>query len=268
LDPTGNNAHSLKGQRALVCGSSQGIGLASAVALAERGASVSLVARDERALEAVRERLPRDQGQAHAVVVADFDDPEALGSRVRAHLAEVGPCSILVNNTGGPPGGPITDATASDFQRAMTRHLIANQTLLQAVLPGMKELGYGRVINITSTSVVAPIPGLGVSNTVRAAVANWARTLAYELGPFGITVNNVLPGYTDTARLRSLVAKRAEREGLEASDVEQRWRQSVPLRRFATPQEQGEVVAFLASPAAAYVTGVNLPVDGGRTAAQ
>ncbi len=259
---------SLSGRRAVVCGSSQGIGRASAELLAERGAAVTLVARDRQALEAVRGKLAAPADQAHHVVAVDFSDTDALRAAMEHHVAEVGPAVILVNNTGGPPGGPLTEATADAILDAFTKHLLASQTLLQVLLPGMKAAGYGRVINVTSTSVIAPIPGLGVSNTVRAAMSNWARTLAYELGPFGITVNGVLPGFTDTGRLRSLIEARATREGRPAEDIESAWKASVPLRRFAEPREIAEAVAFLASPEAGYVTGVNLPVDGGRTAVQ
>lgn len=260
--------HTLKGRRAIVCGSSQGIGKAAAVAIAELGASVVLAARNADALEAVRATLSTDAGQSHDIIVADFDDPVSLGAQVRDYIAEHGPAEILVNNTGGPPAGPLTDATPDEFGRAISRHLIASQILLQALLPGMKAAGFGRIINVTSTSVVAPIPGLGVSNTVRAAVANWARTLAGELGPYGITVNTVLPGLTDTARLRSLMERRAELSGSTVEDTNAAAQAGVPLRRFAEPEELGAVIAFLASPAASYVSGVNLPVDGGRTATQ
>ncbi len=259
---------SLTGRRAIVCGSSQGIGKAAAQAIAELGASVVLAARDESALTAVLETLHSSDGQKHGIIVADFDDPLDLRKRVDEHIAEHGPAEILVNNTGGPPAGPLTEATSEDFGRAISRHLMANQMLLQALLPGMKAAKFGRIINVTSTSVIAPIPGLGVSNTVRAAVANWARTLAGELGPFNITVNTVLPGLTDTARLRSLMSRRAEASGKSIQETNDAARAGVPLRRFADPKEVGDVIAFLASPAASYVTGVNLPVDGGRTATQ
>ncbi len=202
------------------------------------------------------------------MVAVDFADTDALRSEMERHVTEVGPAVILVNNTGGPPGGPLADATVEAMRDALTKHLMASQTLLQVLLPGMKEAGYGRVINVTSTSVVAPIPGLGVSNTVRAAMSNWARTLAHELGPHGITVNGVLPGFTDTGRLRSLLEARAAREGRTTEDVESAWKESIPLRRFADPLEIAQAVAFLASPEAGYVSGVNLAVDGGRTAAQ
>lgn len=227
-----------------------------------------LVARNAQVLEQVQGELDRSAGQTHGHVMADFQDPHAAQGAVAAFLANSGPAEILVNNTGGPPAGPLLEAGVEDFERAIRAHLLVSHLLVKACLPGMRARGYGRVINVTSTSVRAPIPGLGVSNTVRAAVANWVKTLAHELGPESITVNNVLPGFTDTDRLRSLVASRAEREGRSAEDVATAWQASVPMRRFAAPEEVGAAIVFLASPAASYITGVDLPVDGGRLAAQ
>lgn len=258
----------LSGKRAVVCGSTQGIGRACAEELAGRGAEVILVARNEAALRVVAGGLATPHGGEHSFVRADFTDPEAVRRRVSAHLAEVGPAHILVNNTGGPPAAPLVEAEPEDFRRAITAHVASGQVLVQTLLPGMREAGYGRVINIISTSVIAPIPGLGVSNTTRAAVANWARTLAHELGPLGITVNNVLPGFTATKRLEELAEKVAAERDLPLELLEAEWQGGIPLRRFADPSEIAAVVGFLASPAASYVSGVNLPVDGGRTAAQ
>ena len=255
-------AFTLEGKRALVCGSSQGIGRAAAVALAEAGASVALLARNREALEAVRDRL---SGAGHTVLVADFNDPEAGRAAVAAHLAEHGPLHILVNNTGGPPGGPAHTAEPAAYLAVFRQHLVVNQLLVQALLPGMRAAGYGRVINVISTSVKEPIADLGVSNTVRGAVANWAKTLAGELGADGITVNNVLPGFTRTARLESLFAAKARRLGKPIADVEAEARATVPLGRFAEPEEIAAAIVFLASPEAGYINGINLPVDGGRT---
>jgi len=258
----------LTGRRAVVCGSSQGIGRASAEELAARGASVTLLARRREALEEVAASLDAGAGQEHAVAEADFFDAESVAAAISVSLADTGPAEILVNNTGGPSSGPLIDAAPEDFTRALHMHVGAAQRLVQALLSGMKAAGYGRIINIISTSVIAPIPGLGVSNTTRGAMANWARTLAHELGPLGITVNNVLPGYTATDRLSELIAKMSERQGVSPDELTESWQAGIPLRRFADPSEIGAVVGFLASPAAAYVTGVNLAVDGGRTAAQ
>lgn len=258
----------LSGRAAIVCGSTQGIGRACAQKLAESGASVTLLARDADALREVASQLPDDRGQTHAVIAADFAEPDVVKAAVAAHLGDEGHADILINNTGGPPAGPILDATPDDFQRALSMHVGVSQLLAQTVVPGMKRSGYGRIINIISTSVLTPIRGLGVSNTTRAAVANWARTLADELGPSGITVNNILPGYTSTARLRSLIEKSAAARDVSTDQVVADWEAGIPLRRFADPEEIAAVVAFLASPEASYVTGVNLPVDGGRCAAQ
>ena len=258
----------LDGKRALVCGSSQGIGRACAVELARRGAAVTLVARNEGALQEVLAELGTATGQAHAYLYADFTDPPAVREKVAAHVAVTGPMQILVNNTGGPPSGPLFEAGPEQLAGAFSNHVLCDQLLVQTLVPGMKEAGYGRIINIISTSVILPIKGLGVSNTTRGAVANWGRSLAAELAPFGITVNNVLPGATDTIRLRSLIEARAEQTGANVEDVERQMIESIPMGRFAAPAEFATVVGFLASPAASYVTGVNLPVDGGRTAGQ
>lgn len=259
---------SLTGRRAIVCGSTQGIGRAAGESLASHGATVTLLARNPRALSAVAESLPCPDGQSHGWVAADFEDCDAVATAIAAHLEDTGPAHILVNNTGGPPGGSLLDAGPADFEHAIGMHVVCSHLLVREVVPGMTSEGYGRIINVISTSVIAPIPGLGVSNTVRAAVANWARTLAHELGPSGITVNNVLPGFTSTQRLQSLIERKAAAADLTEPEQIRQWQEGIPLRRFADPREVGAVIAFLASPDASYVTGVNLPVDGGRTASQ
>ncbi|MGE0352040.1 MAG: SDR family oxidoreductase [Gemmatimonadales bacterium] len=256
----------LHDKRALVSGSSQGIGKACAIELARQGASVTLLARNGSRLEAVRQSLPPGEGAEHGVLVADFSEPEQVRDTVAAYLAEHGPVQILVNNTGGPPGGPIVEASAEQFLKAFRAHLICNQYLALAVLPGMRESGYGRIINIISTSVKQPIPGLGVSNTIRGAVASWSKTLAGEVGKSGITVNNVLPGATLTSRHYALIEAKAKKSGVSQAEIEADMKALIPLGRFAAPEEVAAAVGFLASPAASYITGVSLPVDGGRTA--
>ncbi|MEO8672041.1 MAG: SDR family oxidoreductase [Tahibacter sp.] len=254
----------LRGKHALIGGGSQGIGLASALELAHLGAAVTLLARSVDGLQAALATLPREHGQSHGYIAVDVNDATALRVKVES-VSNANPVHILINNTGGPPGGLAQTAAAEAFLAAFQQHLIAGQTLLQAVLPGMRAAGYGRVINVISTSVKEPIRNLGVSNTIRGAVASWSKTLASELGAFGITVNNVLPGYTRTQRLEQIVNDRVAATGKSASDIEQAMLASVPAARFASAQEIANVIAFLASPAAAYVNGVNVPVDGGRT---
>ncbi|MGB0716318.1 MAG: SDR family oxidoreductase [Phycisphaerae bacterium] len=258
----------LNGKRAFVGGASQGIGRACAQELARLGAHITAVARDEAALGSLLAELPTEDGQQHALLVADFSNPEELAGLAAQTVEKHGAHEIIINNTGGPASGPLMDATASDIIDGITKHILAYQAMAGVFVPGMKNNGYGRIINIISTSVIMPISGLGVSNTTRGAVANWGRTLAGELGPFGITVNNVLPGFTATERLRSLLSRKAERQGTTLEAIELDSKAGIPMRRFADPREIGSVVAFLASPAASYVSGVNLPVDGARTAVQ
>jgi len=256
----------LKGKTAIVCGSSQGIGKAAAMEMAALGANIILVARNLSALELVKEQLPTAEGQVHYAIAADFDHPEDLKNKINLFLEKIHEVHILVNNTGGPNPGPANEAHEDEFRIAFNRHLICNQIMVQAVLPKMKAEGYGRIINVISTSVKQPIPNLGVSNTVRGAVANWAKTLSLELAKFGITVNNVLPGSTSTARLEGIINNNAEKRHLSTDDVIANMKKEVPAGRFAAPEEIAYAIAFLASPAASYINGINLPVDGGRTA--
>src|SRR4249919_207583 len=255
---------SLSGKHALVCGASEGIGRATANELALLGADVTLLARRADVLEALAGELPRRPGQEHGWLASDVSDTERLRSQVQA-LAAGKPVHILVNNTGGPPGGPVHSAADDAFERAFRQHLLANQALVQAVLPGMQAANWGRIVNVISTSVKEPIAGLGVSNTIRGAVASWAKTLATELGGHGITVNNVLPGYTRTQRLDQILRDRAQATGKSEDDIAKGMLATVPAGRFAEAAELGAVIAFLCSPAAGYVNGINVPVDGGRT---
>jgi len=253
----------LSGKHALVCGGSAGIGRATAHELALLGASVTVSSRSVDALQTVVSALPTGTGQRHGWIVADAGKTDALREQVKA-LVDDRPVQILVNNSGGPPGGAAHAAQLADFLDAFNQHLIANQVMVQAVLPAMRAAGWGRIVNVISTSVKEPIAGLGVSNTVRGAVASWAKTLSRELAGEGITVNNVLPGYTETGRIEQIVNSRVRNTGQSPEDIRAAMRADVPAGRFATPAETGGVIAFLCSPAAAYINGVSLAVDGGR----
>jgi 3-oxoacyl-[acyl-carrier protein] reductase len=255
----------LSNRRAVVCGSSQGIGRAIAMELAELGATITLMSRNPERLESVIMDLDRGCGQKHGIILADFCEPAQVKMAIEQFIDAGNSADILVNNTGGPPAGQAIDAKSNEFTAAFESHLLCNHILVQTLTPGMKANRFGRIINIVSTSVKQPIPGLGVSNTIRGAVASWAKTLAGELGPFGITVNNILPGMTRTMRLDSIIRGRAEKSGRTISDVTREMESEIPLGRIADAREIAAVAAFLATPAASYINGVNLPVDGGRT---
>ncbi len=254
----------LKGKRAMVCGSTQGIGKASAIELATLGADITLVARNEEKLRIVCSGLPAGMGQQHDYIVADFDFPDQLKTNVVKHTGNKN-YHILVNNTGGPPPGMAIEAQTEMFVKAFSSHLICNHILAQALTPGMKEEKYGRIINIISTSVKIPIKGLGVSNTIRGAVANWSKTLSFELARWGITVNNVLPGATRTGRFDQVLKNKSEKTGRDFTELVDEMIREIPAGRIASPEEVAALVAFLATPASAYINGASIPVDGGRT---
>ncbi len=255
---------SLEGKNAVICGSTQGIGLAIAEELALLGANCTLLARNEEALKTAVHNLDIALRQQHGYLIADFSDPAEVKQIIEGHVATT-PVHILINNTGGPPGGPITDATEEAFLNTFNQHLVCNHILAKACIPAMKKAGYGRIINIISTSVKIPLKNLGVSNTIRGAVASWAKTMSNELGQYKITVNNVLPGFTTTQRLTSLIENIAKKGNTVVDIVEKNMLEEVPMKRFADAAEIAAVAAFLASPAASYVNGVSIPVDGGRT---
>jgi 3-oxoacyl-[acyl-carrier protein] reductase len=254
----------LIGKTAVVCGSTQGLGLASAVELALLGANIVLMARNEEKLKNTLPKLDNSKGQTHSYLVADFAYTTQVKKAIESFVADNRVAHILVNNTGGPAGGTALNANETEFLQAFNSHLICNHILVQALVPGMKQAGFGRIINVISTSVKQPLQGLGVSNTIRAAVANWSKTLSFELGSFGITVNNVLPGFTQTVRADYVIEKKAADSGLSAAEVLAALEKEIPVGRIGQPEEFGAAVAFLASPAAAYINGINLPVDGGR----
>jgi len=255
----------LSKKNAVVCGSTRGIGKAAALELAANGANVTLLSRNEIMLKGVIKELSNDGSQKHGFIAVDFSHPQKLKEKIKRFAGNNPPVHILVNNTGGPKPGEIVNADISEFRMAFEQHLICNHILVQALIPGMKKEKYGRIINIISTSVKEPIDRLGVSNTIRAAVASWAKTLSFELGSYGITVNNVLPGSTKTDRLTSIIESVSKSYGISVKDAEKDWLSKVPAARFGEPGELAGVIAFLASPASSYINGVSLAVDGGRT---
>ncbi|RLD29799.1 MAG: short-chain dehydrogenase [Bacteroidetes bacterium] len=253
----------LNNKNALVCGSTQGIGKATAMALAAEGVKVTLVARDKEKLKQVLSELPSQRN--HNYIIADFFNPEDLKNKVSSFIKEHHGFHILINNTGGPRSGAILTATLEEFENTFTQHLKCNHILAQATVPFMKEQKYGRIINVISTSVKEPIEGLGVSNTIRNAVGNWSKTLSFEIGAFGITVNNILPGFTDTERLNEIINVKAKKAGTSIEEMTKIMKNYTPAKRFAQPEETANAIVFLASEAASYINGINLPIDGGRT---
>ena len=259
-----NITTSLAGLNALICGSTSGIGLATAQEFAESGANVTLFARDQEKLKNSLLSLQTSDDQKHQYIIGDFNDPENIQKIVKSNITSGNKYHILINNSGGPKGGSIINADASEFIKGFNRHLICNHILTQTLLPGMKELNYGRIINIISTSVKEPIQGLGVSNTIRGSVASWAKTLSIEIAQNAITVNNILPGFTDTDRLSSLIESKSKLKKISEEVIALDMKKEVPLGHFGLPQETAKAIAFLASPAAGYINGVSLAVDGGR----
>ena len=255
----------LTGKTAIVCGSSQGMGKAIAEELANMGATIVLFARNREKLEQVKQSLATEHSQKHQVLVADFNDPSQVESVITEYVEKGGSANILINNTGGPAPGPAHSASINEFRNAFNQHLINAQQIVMTLLPSMKASGYGRIINVISTSVKQPLPNLGVSNSIRGAVASWGKTLANELGSFGITVNNVLPGATNTSRLDAIFKGRAEKQGISVEQAADNEKLHIPAKRFAEAEEFAYAVAFLCSPSASYISGINLPVDGGRT---
>lgn len=250
---------------AIVCGASQGLGFAVAKELALLGANIIAISRNENNLQTAIQSLDISRNQKHSYLVIDLSNPGEVKDKLTTFLLMGNTIHILINNAGGPPSSPVLDTDADEIEKAFRTHLISSHILAQLVVPGMKAAGFGRIVNITSTSVKQPINGLGISNTVRAAVANWAKTLANEISSFGITINNVLPGYTKTGRVDYLFSKKAGELGIEKSTVYKNMEASIPAGRLGEPSELGSVVAFLCTPAAAYINGINLPVDGGKT---
>jgi len=253
----------LNNKNALVCGSTQGIGKATAMLLAAEGVNVTLCARNEERLKQVLSELPSHRN--HSYIVADFSNPLDLQEKVANFIANNHGFHILINNTGGPRSGSILDASLEEFDNAFTQHLKCNHVLAQATIPFMKKEGFGRIVNVISTSVKEPIPGLGVSNTIRNAVGNWSKTLSIEVGALGITVNNVLPGFTDTERLTEIITIKAKQAGTSIEEMAEIMKNYTPAKRFAKPEETANAIVFLASEAASYINGINVPVDGGRT---
>jgi 3-oxoacyl-[acyl-carrier protein] reductase len=255
----------LDDKNALVCGSTQGIGKAIALQLAKSGANVTLLGRREDALRKLKEGLANNGKQRHYYILADFDDNEAVVKSVSSHLSVIGKFHILVNNSGGPAPGSALKAKSSEFLSTFKHHLINFHEISQLIIPGMKKLKFGRIINVISTSVKQPIPNLAVSNTVRAAVASWSKTLAGEVGQFGITVNNLLPGATNTNRLENIVKNKAIKLGKSLNEITKEEKETIPMQRFGEPEEFACVCTFFASDFAGYITGTNIAVDGGRT---
>lgn len=253
----------LRGKVALVAASSRGLGRATAEELAAEGADLVMCARSEGPLREAATAIERASGVRVVALPADLADPDAVDRVVAQALGTFGRVDVLVTNTGGPPAGPFESHSREAWHEAVRQNLDSVLNLVRPILPGMKERRWGRIINVTSITVKQPVDNLILSNSVRAAVTGFARTLATEVAPFGVTVNNVLPGYTRTQRVEELAAKTAATRGGSPADAFAAWEREIPMRRLGEPREFGALVAFLASERASYITGTSVPVDGG-----
>ena len=253
----------LRGKVALVSASSRGLGRAIAKELAAEGATLVLCARGEDALRETAESIRKSSGVTVVDVAADVSDPEGLGRVARTALEKFGRVDVLVTNSGGPPSAPFESLTPEMWEAAVRLLLTSAVGLARAVLPGMKERRWGRILNVTSIAVKQPIDGLMLSNSLRAAVTGFARTLANEVAPFNVTVNNLMPGYTRTDRVAQLARATGERSGKTAKDAFAKWESEIPMGRLGEPREFAALAAFLASERASYITGSSIAVDGG-----
>ena len=253
----------LNNKSVLVAAASKGIGKATALGFLREGARVTICARDSAALEAARDELVEATGGEVLAVTADVSDPEQLKALVAAATDAYGDIEVLVNNAGGPPAGSHTTIDATQWQQAFELTLQSAVRLTELVLPAMKQAGWGRVINLSSYSVKQPMDNMMLSNSIRLSVLGWAKTLANEVAEHGILVNTVCPGWTDTDRVASLLQQKSAATGATIDQVRDDIAANVPLGRIATAEEIANVVVFLASSAASYVTGAAIPVDGG-----
>ncbi len=254
----------LAGRTAVVCGASQGLGLASAIGLARAGANLVICARSEDKIATAAAALEAE-GVEVLGVPTDLTSVEQIDALAGTALERFGTIDILVNNAGGPPPGTFDDLSEADWRAAVDLTLMSAVELTRRLLPAMRAQRWGRIVNITSTSVKQPVDGLILSNSIRMAVVGWAKTLANEVGRDQVVINNVCPGYTTTDRLGQLAANIAARDGIAEDQVFENWASMVPLRRLATPEEFANVVVFLSSEQAAYVHGTTIAVDGGRS---
>ena len=253
----------LRGKVAFVAAASKGLGRAIAEELAIEGASLALNARSEEALNSARESIIASTGADVVALPGDVSKPADVEAMIQATLARFGRIDILVTNAGGPPSGAFESLTPEMWQAAVDLTLLSVVNLTHAVLPGMKQRGWGRIINVTSIAVKQPVHGLMLSNSLRSAVTGFARTLANEVAPFGVTVNNILPGYTRTERVEQLSAATAKREGITQDEAVSKWEAEIPMGRLGEPREFAALAAFLASERASYITGGSIAVDGG-----
>lgn len=253
----------LRGRVAIVAAASKGLGRATAAELAAEGARVVICARDPEALARTRDDIVATTGAEVHAVPADVSTMEGITRVAAAATSVFGQVDILVNNAGGPPSGPFESHPWSRWTEAVDLTLRSAVELTRLVLPGMRERKWGRILNITSIAVKQPVDGLMLSNSIRAAVTGWARTLATEVARDGVTVNNILPGYTRTDRVEQLNAATAAREGISADEVRRRSEAQIPMRRLGEPREFAALAAFLVSERASYVTAQSVAVDGG-----